>query len=135
MNKNPSCPKCNSAEVVKSGKVKGKQRFKCKNCNFQFTRLTPRGRPATEKAMAVILYTLGLSMNAIAKIFNVSTPAVLKWIKNFAIANYEKPTPTDAIIIELDEMSHYLSLKKQTMDMESLLQRNWPTCRLGMRSP
>lgn len=65
-----------------------------------------------EKAMAVILYTLGLSLNVIAKIFNVSTPAVLYWIRAFAIANYEKPAPKDAIIIEIDEMWHYIGSKK-----------------------
>ncbi len=104
MNEKPMCPKCQSPDVIKNGKVQGKQRFKCKTCSFQFTRLMPRGRPAKEKAMAVTLYTLGLSMSTIAKLFNVSTNAVLKWIKAFAKANYEKPEPGDAIVIELDEM-------------------------------
>ena len=132
MNKNPACPKCKSVEVVKNGKVKEKQRVKCKECSFQFTRLTPRGRPASEKALAIILYTLGLSMNAIAKFVGVSTPAVLNWIRDFAKNNYEKPTPGNAIIIELDEMCHYLNLKKQTLDMESLLWRDRAAYRLGM---
>ncbi len=85
----------------------------------------PLGRPAKEKAMAVTLYTLGLSMSTIAKLFNVSTIAVLKWIKAFAKANYEKPEPGDATLIELDEKWHYLKSKKQVMDMESLSKRNW----------
>lgn len=113
MNRNPSCPKCKSDQVIKSEKVQGKQRVRCKHCNYQFTRLTPRGHPSSEKSMAVILYTLGLSMNVIAKLFKVSTPAVLTWIKNFAIANYEKPVPKDAILIEIDEMWHFLKSKKR----------------------
>ncbi len=124
MNKKPACPKCKSPDAVKNGNVQGKQRFKRKSRSFQFTRLTPRGRLAKEKAMAVTLYTLGLSMTAIAKLFNVSTSAVLKWIKAFAKANYEKPEPGDAILIELGEMRHYLKSKKQIMDMESLSKRN-----------
>lgn len=112
MNEKPACPKCQSQQVIKSGKVKGVQRFRCKNCSFQFTRLTPRGRPAREKAMAVTLYTLGLSMNAIAKLFDVSTNAVLKWIRAFARENYEKPEPGEAVLVELDEMWHYLKSKK-----------------------
>ena len=111
MNENPPCPKCGHVVVVKNGKVNEKQRFICKNCFFQFTRLTPRGRPLKDKAQAVILYTLGLSMNAIAKLIGVSATTILNWVKNFAIANYEKPAPGDAIIIEIDEMWHYL--KKQ----------------------
>ena len=120
MNEKPPCPKCQSIEVVKNGKAQGKQRHKCKSCSLQFTRLTPRGRPAQEKAMAVTLYTLGLSIRAIARLIGVSPTAVLKWIKTFAKTHYEKPAPGDAIIVELDEMWHYLGSKKQAMDLESL---------------
>lgn len=31
------CPKCNNQNVAKSGIIKGKQRFFCKNCNYNFT--------------------------------------------------------------------------------------------------
>jgi len=105
MNKNPNCPKCSHTGVVKNGRVNGKQRVICKNCLFHFTRLTPRGRPPKDKAMAVILYTLGLSMNAIAKLIGVSTTTILNWIRKFAIANYEKPAPGDAILVEIKEIN------------------------------
>ena len=62
MNENPACPRCQASVVIKNGKVQGKQRYKCKKCRMQFTRLTPRGHPAMEKATAIMLYTLGLSM-------------------------------------------------------------------------
>ena len=112
MNEKPPCPKCQSREVVKNGKVQGKQRYKCKSCSLQFTRLTPRGRPAQEKAMAVTLYIQGLSIRAIARLIEVSPSAVLTWIKTFAKTHYEKPAPGDAILVELDEMWHYVKSKK-----------------------
>ena len=121
MNEKPPCPKCQSIEVVKNGKVQGKQRYKCKSCSLQFTRLTPRGRPAQEKAMAVTLYTLGLSIRAIARLIGVSQTAVLKWIKTFAKKHYEKPAPGDAIIVELDEMWHYLGSKKTSYGSGKLI--------------
>ena len=121
MNEKPPCPKCQSIEVVKNGKVQGKQRYKCKSCSLQFTRLTPRGRPAQEKAMAVTLYTLGLSIRAIARLIGVSPTAVLKWIKTFAKTHYEKPAPGDAIIVELDEMWHYLRSKKTSYGSGKLI--------------
>ena len=121
MNETPPCPKCQSREVVKNGKVQGKQRYKCKSCSLQFTRLTPRGRPAQEKAMAVTLYTLGLSIRAIARLIGVSPTAVLKWIKTFAKTHYEKPAPGDAIIVELDEMWHYLGSKKTSYGSGKLI--------------
>lgn len=93
MNKNPSCPKCRCAEVVKNGKVKEKQRIKCKSCSFQFTLLTPREHPANEKALAIVLYTLGLSMNAISKLFGISAYSVLRWVRNFAVASQTLGVP------------------------------------------
>ncbi|MBE9175199.1 IS1 family transposase, partial [Synechocystis salina LEGE 06155] len=33
------CPQCGHEHVVKNGLVKGKQRFKCKSCQYQFTNL------------------------------------------------------------------------------------------------
>ena len=112
MNENPDCPRCKASAVIKSGKIQGKQRYKCKECGMQFTRLTPRGRPATEKATAIMLYALGLSMNAIAQFLQVSTPAILYWIRDFTQKNCEKPEPSSAIVVELDEMWHFLNLKK-----------------------
>ena len=121
MNEKPPCPKCQSREVVKNGKVQGKQRYKCKSCSLQFTRLTPRGRPAQEKSLSVTLYTLGLSIRAIARLIGVSPTAVLKWIKTFAKTHYEKPAPGDAIIVELDEMWHYLGSKKTSYGSGKLI--------------
>ena len=106
------CPKCHCAEAVKNGRHLEKQRYRCEGCGFQFTRTSPRGRPANEKALAVLLYTLGLSMNTIARLLQVSTPAVLRWVRIFAEKTYEKPEPREAVIVELDEMWHYLGSKK-----------------------
>ena len=106
------CPKCQATQTVKNGRHLGRQRYRCKGCGFQFTRSTPRGRPASEKAMAITLYTLGLSLNSIARLFKVTAPAVLRWVRTFAEKTYEKPEPREAVVVELDEMWHYLRLKK-----------------------
>ena len=108
---NPSCPKCKCLETVKNGFLCNRQRYKCKECGYQFTRTTPRGKPMKDKLLAVVLYMHGLSFNAIARIFNVSAPAVLKWVRKFARDNYEKPKPGSAVVMEVDEMWHYLQKK------------------------
>ena len=103
------CPKCQHKRVVKNGHVLGKQRWKCKNCNHQFTRTTPRGEPLRIKLLSVYLYCHGISLNAIAKMFDVHASSVLRWVRKFAREHYEKPEPTGkAIIMELDEMWHYV---------------------------
>jgi transposase-like protein len=95
--------------------------FLRKDCGFQFTRATPKGRSASEKTTAVLLYTLGFSLNSIARTLKVSTPAVVRWVRLFAEKIYEKSEPRQAVVVELDEMWQYLRSKKQTM--ESLLSR------------
>jgi len=103
------CPKCQHEGVVKNGHALGKQRWKCKKCNHQFTRTTPRGKPLEIKLMSVYLYCHGLSFNAIAKMFEVNTSTVLRWVRKFAQEHYQKPEPEGkAIIMELDEMWHYV---------------------------
>jgi hypothetical protein len=44
--------------------------------------------------------------------FKVSTPAVLRWVRLFTETTYTKPEPAEAVIVELDEMWHYLGAKK-----------------------
>jgi len=95
--------------VVKAGKVRGKQRWLCRGCGYQFTRSTPRGRPLWQKSLAIFLYCHGISMNALGKMFGVHASSVLQWIRRFATAHYAKPEPVGkAIVLEVDEMWHFL---------------------------
>jgi transposase len=73
--------------------------------------------------MAVLLYTLGLSFNAIGRIYGVAASTVMRWVQAFAEKTYEKPESGQAVVVELDEMWHYLHSKKQVVDLESLLSR------------
>src|ERR687896_2532922 len=89
-----ACPKCTHPHVVKAGKARGKQRWRCRGCGYQFTRTTPRGRPLWQKSLAVFLYCHGVSMNAMGNMLGVRTRSVLKWIRRDATAHYEKPVPS-----------------------------------------
>ncbi|MEN9216255.1 MAG: IS1 family transposase [Gloeomargarita sp. HHBFW_bins_162] len=109
----PNCPKCNHAQVVKNGFIRGQQRYKCKNCHYQFTTTNlDRGKPLWMKLEAVLLYVSGLSMNAIAQMLDVSAQSILNWIRDFGLANYEKPAPDSVVVVELDEMWHFIGVKK-----------------------
>ena len=110
-----NCPKCQHPHFVKNGFVNSTQRYKCKACHYQWTRTTPQGHPTTHKRLSVLLYCHGISMNAIAELFDVSATAVLKWIRNFAKKQAPKPTiPSQAtLVLELDEMWHYIGDHKK----------------------
>jgi transposase-like protein len=107
------CKKCDSDRAVKSGFVKGEQRYQCKDCGCQFVPTRAHGRAKKDKTLAVWLYLHGLSFRTIAKLFKVTPKAIYDWVKKYAQENYVKPVPQgELVVIELDEMWHYLQSKK-----------------------
>ena len=128
------CKKCRSKNNVKSGFIKGEQRYLCKDCGCKFVPTRHKGKPEKDKLLAIWLYMHGLSFRTIAKLFKVTHKAVHDWVKNYAISNYVKPKPQgDAVIVELDEMWHFVGSKKPSLDMEGLLSRYRSAYRLGVR--
>ena len=113
------CKRCGSAKHVKNGLMRGKQRYLCKTCGLTFTDTPARGKPLALKAAAVLLYVSGLSMNRTAKLLGVSTPSVMAWIERFAEVHAQKPEPEGrAIVVELDEMWHFLKKAGQALGLE-----------------
>ena len=107
------CPRCHHHKIIKNGFARGQQRFKCKNCNYQYTTeaIVRRGKPLWMKLEAILLYSSGMSFNAMGKHLNVSAQAILNWVRTFAQDNYEKPQPGEAIVVELDELWHFIESK------------------------
>lgn len=113
----PNCPSCRYPSVIKSGFARGKQRWKCKSCDLQFTRLEPKGKPLSLKFLALTLYLLGLPLSRIAWLCKVSVPAVSKWVKSLLsqLPEAGMQEPTSGQIVVLDEMWHYLGSKKTSI--------------------
>lgn len=116
------CRRCGSEAIVKNGFMNNHQRYKCKKCDFQFTRDTPHGRPVKDKILALILYLSGLSMNMTAKIIGVSTQTIMRWIRIF----YDKYVGSEQYNgtideVEVDEMVSYIGKKKTEFGFGKLL--------------
>lgn len=109
------CKKCNNEIVVKNGIVRGRQRYKCKKCGYNFVTADHRSKHETEikKALSVILYSLGkASFGFLGKLFSVSRSTPYKWIKKMAEGVEEPVVYTDIKEIEFDEMWHFIQSKK-----------------------
>ena len=112
------CPYCRSQHLIKNGSAYGVPKWKCKDCLRQTSFKPPRGEPLWKKETAVLLYTLGLSMNAIAKQLGVSTPSILNWIRAHAAQHAPRPQPEPGEnVMELDELWHFLQKKEQAVDL------------------
>src|SRR3954465_10763323 len=130
------CKRCGSAKQVKNGLMRGMQRYLCKDCGLSFTDTPPRGKPLALKAATVLLYVSGLSMNRPAKLLGVSTPTIQAWLEQFAAAYAQKPEPEGrAVVIELDEMWHYLKTspnRSGSGKLGTVLQGGWWTGKVGI---
>jgi len=73
------CKNCQSAATTLNGKVRGKQRYKCKEwgCNFVEGHAHYSEKKTAKKALAVMLCGLGKgSYRGLGKIFGISNGTV-----------------------------------------------------------
>lgn len=111
-----SCKNCGSAQFVKNGFMKGKQRYKCKECGCQFTNTPPRGKPPELKEIAIVLHSYcGISMIKIGKMCGVSNVAVLNRIKAKAGKAPPLNPKSDSGVVMIDEMWHFINGKENKL--------------------
>lgn len=92
-NSNPSCPRCDAQNVIKSGVVKSRQRFKCKSCHYFFT-VEKLGKQVDNYTVikALQLYIEGVSYREIERLLGISHVSVMNWVKKYQI---QAPKNTD----------------------------------------
>ena len=103
------CKRCDGLDYVRSGTVRGHQRYRCHGCGCHFTDTPARGKLAAMKALAVLLYGMGnISFSMIGRLLGVSDVAVLKWGRAEASALPEPAVSAEVATVEVDEMWRYL---------------------------
>jgi transposase-like protein len=110
-----NCKYCQSENIVKNGKVKGEQVYKCKACDHRFTEGSDFPKMRTQARIissSIDFYFEGLSVRKIQtqidKLFgvHVSQMAVWKWIMKYSslVSQYvEKLTPQLLGMYHVDE--------------------------------
>ena len=111
------CPKCQSENRVKSGIVRNLQRYKCKDCNCNYTVcfdvvFEKDVEKDKKRRFALSLYLEGLGFHSIGRLLGISHVSVLNWIHKYGktLENVRNPRP--AQIVEMDEMHSYIWHKK-----------------------
>ncbi len=110
------CKNCKAEKIVKSGKVRGKQRYKCKECGYNFVIGDERTNEkiAAMKALCVLLYSLGKgSYNMLGKLFNRNRSLIYRWIREAGVNTDEPAIDGEITQIEFDEMWHFVQSKKE----------------------
>ena len=116
------CPKCKNSQYCKDGNTGGRQRYKCKRCNYRYT-VARKSDVKTQdtRRMALQLYLEGLGFRAIGRILKISYGTVYKWIKAWGeqASLPQKQEPVDKV--EIDEIHTYVGSKKNTVGFGLLL--------------
>jgi len=131
----PVCKNCKCERVVKSGFVRGKQRYKCKECGINFVEGDARTNEkiAAKKAMCVLLYSLSkASFNGLARIFDTWPSLVYRWIVEAGAKLPDETVAGDIKHMEFDEMWHFVGSKKESYGSSKPLivadGELWPGC-------
>ena len=109
------CPKCKNKRRVKDGIVRGRQRYKCKECGYRYTVEKREAKESTPqiRKIALQLYLEGLGFRSIGRVSGFSHVAVYKWIKSFGSKIVKLGEEQKEIeIVEIDEMHSYIGNKK-----------------------
>jgi transposase-like protein len=111
----PSRKNCHCADVVKNGRVRGRQRYKCKGCGYNFVEgdaRTDEGIAAT-KALCVLLYSLAKgSYNMLGRIFGRDRSLIYRWIREAGLRLAGPEAAGRITEIEFGEMRHFVESKK-----------------------
>ncbi|RYF65034.1 MAG: IS1 family transposase [Cytophagaceae bacterium] len=111
------CPKCDAAEAVRNGIVGGRQRYRCKNCDYNYTvDKVGKGINTYYVIKALQLYIEGVSLREIERLLGVSHVSVMNWVKKYQIRVPEKNTyhPTYKILSHT-ELAAYFSERENVM--------------------
>lgn len=108
------CPKCTHQHCTKSGVIKGKQRYKCKHCNYHFT-VQKVGKQIDDYYVtkALQLYVEGVSYREIERLLGISHVSVMNWVKAYGVkrpvhnVNY-RPTYK---ILTFEELQRFMNSK------------------------
>ena len=109
------CKNCKDEKPVKNGIVRGKQRYKCKSCGYNFVIGDDRTSEniIALKALVVLLYSLAKgSYNMLGTIFGRNRSLIYRWVKEAGLSFDEPVIDGEIREIEFDEMWHFIGSKK-----------------------
>jgi transposase-like protein len=117
------CKKCNSENVVKSGMIAGKQRFRCKKCgcNFRIGDNRTDEQVLAKKFLCVLLHFMSkTSFRTLGKLLQTDHALAYRWIQEFN-GNLSKAQVSNEIKqMDFYELQQFIDLKKTFWSSESL---------------
>ena len=109
------CTRCGSDSNRKNGLMRGKQRYRCLACGYNYTGGTRFGYPDEKRQLALRLYLEGMGLRAIGRVLDVSNVTVLRWVRAYGQRAEQQAAQAPAQVVhvgEVDELHSYVGHKK-----------------------
>ena len=109
------CSYCESTEIRKNGKRRGKQNHICKRCGRQFIDVyePPKGYSDDIKQQCLKLDVNGMGFRAIERSTGVHHTTIINWLKQIGEQLPDAPEKDDIPEVgELDELETFVGSKK-----------------------
>ena len=130
-----TCKKCGSEKSVRNGVVGGKQRYRCKECGYNYREGDGRTneKVAARKALCTLLYAMAKgSYRMMGKILGIDHTLIYRWIRAYGESLPEPEVSGEITQMEFDEMWHFVGSKKTSFGSSRLLTvahgELWPGC-------
>ncbi len=105
------CPHCQSDQIRKYGKTKGKQRYHCQACGRYFqSSYEPLGYSPNVKRVCLRMYLNGMGFRGIERTTGIHHTTIMNWVSEAGkeLPEDEEDKPS---VAELDELETYVSQK------------------------
>lgn len=76
------CPKCQSSKIIKNGHRRGKQCYKCNDCDRQYVESpVTRSYPPEVKQLCLKMYLNGMGLRGIERVTKIHHTTIMLWIR------------------------------------------------------
>jgi|SRR5579883_64018 transposase-like protein len=76
------CPRCYSTQIFKNGHRKGRQCYKCKQCNRQFLETYQSWAYSSDvKKLCLKMHLNGMSLREIERVTDIHHTTILHWLR------------------------------------------------------
>ncbi|MDR2203254.1 MAG: hypothetical protein LBE76_02935 [Nitrososphaerota archaeon] len=118
-----TCKKCDSKNLVKSGLVAGKQRFRCKECgcNFRVGDNRTGEQVLAKKLLCVLLHFMTkTSFRTLGELIKTDHALAYRWVREFNENSLKIQNPNEIKQMNPSELQHFIDLKKNLWSSEPL---------------
>ena len=108
------CSRCKSTSNVKNGLIQGKQRYRCRNCNYNYIEVDGRQKYDNKtKGLVIRMYLNNSGFRRISEILGIPLSTVFVWIKNAgnivsSIVDNMEQEKENIEVLEMDELFTYV---------------------------